>query len=97
MSNKTIKDLTTENEALGAENEALKAQLTEANAKAESAPNKPLVAELPKELKGFELNGWVGSPRQYFGKFGIVDLTKLTEVRANALVAGGFKKIKKKG
>lgn len=52
---------------------------------------------LPKEVsEKFELVNWKGGPVQLFGRFGKVDITKLTVKRAEALVANGFSKLKTK-
>lgn len=51
----------------------------------------------PKELQSeYELVNWVGSHRQYFGRFGIIDLTQLKKDKVERLIAKGFKRIKHK-
>lgn len=42
----------------------------------------------------FETVGWVGGSKQIFGKFGKVDLAKVTPAQAESLVKRGFKKIR---
>ena len=42
----------------------------------------------------FELVDWAGGPRQRFGKYGLVDLEKITLKQAQKLVAKGFSKLK---
>lgn len=53
---------------------------------------------LPKEVAAkFEVINWKGGSRQVFGKrFGLIDLTTLTEQKATALVNAGFYKLVKK-
>lgn len=51
----------------------------------------------PKELQSeYELVNWVGSHRQEFGRFGIIDLSKLTKDKVERLISKGFKRIQRK-
>jgi len=53
--------------------------------------------KLPTEVaKLYKLVNWVGSTRQHFGKFGIIDLEKMTVGKAESLISKGFTKLKKK-
>jgi hypothetical protein len=53
--------------------------------------------DLPKEVaEHYELVGWKGGPVQVFGRFGVVDINKLTLRHARNLVNRGFKKLKAK-
>jgi len=56
-------------------------------------PNDQLPAETAEK---YEIIDWVGGNRQYFGKFGIIDIKQLTPRRAGQLVRMKFKKIKEK-
>lgn len=52
---------------------------------------------LPSEVAAeFELINWVGGHRQDFGRFGIVDLERITLAQANRLVNQGFSKLQRK-
>ena len=44
----------------------------------------------------FELHQWQGSHKQYFGRFGTIDLNKITLDQAERLVSMGFNRIRKK-
>ena len=44
----------------------------------------------------FELHQWQGSHKQYFGRFGTIDLNKITLDQARRLVSMGFNRIRKK-
>lgn len=53
--------------------------------------------KLPAEVaEKFTLVNWVGGHRQNFGKFGVIDLTKITVDQATSLVKRGFTKLKAK-
>lgn len=53
--------------------------------------------QLPSEVAElYELVNWKGGRRQVFGRFGLVDLDKLTVAKANNLAAKGFKKLRLK-
>ena len=55
------------------------------------------VIKLPAEVaEKFELVDWEGSSIQIFGKFGRIDLEKMTVKKAEQLVKRGFKKLKLK-
>jgi hypothetical protein len=61
------------------------------------AEKKIKIGELPEEVaKNYELVNWVGGPRQHFGRYGDIDLDKMTEAQAQRLVQMGFPRIKKK-
>lgn len=54
-------------------------------------------AAFPEELaKEFKLVDWVGGHVQNFGRFGTIDLSKLTQEGVERLIAKGFTKIEKK-
>ena len=95
MKEAEIKKLIAQNEKLTADLAKLqeeKAANEAANPKKKDPPKAELIADTAKE---FELVGWVGSYRQSFGKFGIVDLSTLTPEKADRLVKRGFKKIQR--
>jgi|GEM_PF-2749344 len=75
------------------ENLQLKAELEKAKPKKGMAPTSYLSEVISKD---FELVNWVGGHRQEFGKFGVIDLTKLTPQRATSLIQRGFSKLKAK-
>lgn len=53
--------------------------------------------KLPAEVaEQYELVDWVGGHRQNFGRHGVVDLSKMTLRRADALVRAGFSKLRRK-
>ena len=53
--------------------------------------------KLSKEVaEQFEIVDWWGGHKQFFGKFGTVDLSTLTIQQAERLVGMGFSKIVKK-
>jgi hypothetical protein len=53
--------------------------------------------KLNKEIaEHYELVGWKGGPVQVFGRFGIIDLDKLTLKQARRLERMGFAKLKPK-
>ncbi|PHN06952.1 hypothetical protein [Flavilitoribacter nigricans] len=62
------------------------------------ADKKPYGEEcFPEELRGgYELADWVGSHRQHFGRFGIIDLNDLTKQKVDRLISKGFQRIRKK-
>lgn len=53
---------------------------------------------LPAEVaEKYELVGWTGSPKQFFGaKMGRVDVSALTLERADQLVSMGFRYLREK-
>jgi len=58
---------------------------------------KTKVPPLPSELsEEYEVINWKGSHRQVFGRFGVVDLSKLTKKRAEKLIQSGFSKLRRK-
>ena len=88
----TKEELQEQLSALQQENTKLKA-----NQKPEQkAPVNPSDFLPEATAREYELNQWTGGHRQDFGRFGTIDLTKLTPQRAAALVAKGFKKLRKK-
>jgi len=96
MKEAEIKKMIANNEKLEAENKKLQetiAAQAEVDEKKKEQP-KPVLTE--ETAKDFELVDWVGSHRQSFGKFGVVDLSTLDPKRADRLVKRGFKKIKRK-
>lgn len=53
--------------------------------------------QLPPEVAAkYDLINWVGSARQDFGKFGIVDISTMTIARADSLFKKGWKKLELK-
>lgn len=55
------------------------------------------VEALSKEVSDqFEIIDWAGSHRQFFGRFGTIDLSTLTVTQAERLVRLKFSKIRRK-
>jgi hypothetical protein len=51
--------------------------------------------KLPSDVAAhFELVEWTGGTRQHFGKYGLVDLEKITLTQAKKLASKGFPKLK---
>lgn len=44
----------------------------------------------------YEVVDWVGSHRQIFGRFGVIDLKNLSPRQAGSLVKRGFSKLREK-
>lgn len=90
MAGKQVKE-TPDLAALQAENKELKARIEEMSPKAVKDPNE----YLPKAIQAkFEVVNWVGGSLQHFGRFGEIDLTMLSLVKAQSLVRRGFSKLR---
>lgn len=60
------------------------------------ANDKRIVALPEAVAKEYELINWTGGHRQNFGRFGDIDISKMTPAFAARLVQMGFSKLKKK-
>jgi len=50
----------------------------------------------PATAADYELVNWVGSHKQDFGTFGVIDVSTLTPAQAEKLVQRGWKKLRRK-
>jgi hypothetical protein len=57
-------------------------------------PTKKIFSLPPEVAEKYHLkHAWEGSARRFFGRYGWVDITKLTLARADSLYARGWRKI----